>query len=52
MQGAKKEKKEHLKNALNKAFFQGGGVFRVSSTIVLAKVRCSPEHKVNLEMRK
>jgi len=37
MQGAKKARKDHLKSALNKACFQGGGVFSVSSTIVLAK---------------
>ncbi len=51
MQGAKKAKKDHLKNALKQACFQGGGVFSVFSTIVLATVRCSPEHKGNLEMR-
>jgi hypothetical protein len=52
MQGAKKAKKNHLKRALNKACFQGGGVFSVSSTTVRAKVWCSSEHKGNLEMKK
>jgi hypothetical protein len=52
MQGAKNAKEDNLKNALNKACVQGGSVFSVSSTVALAKVWCSPEHKGNLEMRK